>query len=204
MDPVTAFALPPLVVDYDAHWVEVDLRGDAGQWAQRAAAEVLARSGEQARRTDARQLAKLFAAAGSIARRAQDATISLLLYPGPEFGVQAIARFCPVDLSGQDGDDAWAGLESIAVVDLPGQEPPEITELDTAAGPCRRVRQLVADGDQPERPVSEHLAYLWLFPDYGAGVILVTAFSDLVRAGRWRPVLDDLATTGVTLRQPGE
>jgi len=35
-------------------------------------------------------------------------------------------------------------------------------------------------------------------------VILVTAFSDLVRAGRWRPVLDDLATTGVTLRQPGE
>ena len=106
MDPVTAFALPPVVVDYDAHWVEVDLRGDAGQWAQRAAAEVLARSGEQARRADARQLAKLFAAAGAIARRAQDATISLLLYPGPEFGVQAIARFCPVDLSGQDGDDA--------------------------------------------------------------------------------------------------
>ena len=90
------------------------------------------------------------------------------------------------------------------MVDLPGQEPPEITELDTAAGPCRRVRQLVADGDQPERPVSEHLAYLWLFPDYGAGVILATAFSDLVQAGRWRPVLDDLATTGVSLRQPGE
>jgi hypothetical protein len=75
---------------------------------------------------------------------------------------------------------------------------------EAPAGPCRRVRQLVADGDQPERPVSEHLAYLWLFPDYGAGVILATAFSDLVQAGRWRPVLDDLATTGVTLRQPSE
>jgi len=201
---MTAFALPPVIVAYDAHWVEVDLRGDVAQWARRAAAEVLTRSGGPARGADARQLAKLFAAAGVIARRAQDATISLLLYPGPESGIRAIARFCPVDLSGQDGDGAWAGLESIAVVDLPGQEPPEITALDTAAGPCRRVRQLVADTDQPGRPVSENLAYLWLFPDYGAGVILATAFSDLVQAGRWRPVLDDLATTGVTLRQPGE
>jgi len=70
--------------------------------------------------------------------------------------------------------------------------------------PPEQLDVLRADGDQPERPVSEHLAYLWLFPDYGAGVILATAFSDLVQAGRWRPVLDDLATTGVTLRQPGE
>ena len=30
--------------------------------------------------------------------------------------------------------------------------------------------------------MSENLAYLWLFPDYGAGVILATAFSDLVQA----------------------
>ena len=124
--------------------------------------------------------------------------------PGPGVRRPGDRPVLPGDLSGQDGDDTWAGLESIAVVDLPDQEPPEITELDSAAGPCRRVRQLVADGDQPERPVSEHLAYLWLFPDYGAGVILATAFSDLVQAGRWRPVLDDLATTGVTLRQPGE
>lgn len=35
-------------------------------------------------------------------------------------------------------------------------------------------------------------------------MLIATAFSDLVQAGRWRPVPDDLATTGVTLRQPGE
>jgi len=146
VDPVTAFALPPVVVDYDAHWVEVDLRGDAGQWAQRAAAEVLARSGEQARRADARQLAKLFAAAGAIARRAQDATISLLLYPGPEFVVQAIARFCPVDLSGQDGDGAWAEpVEEVPEGYVPFQERPEFAEV---IGDLRRFGiALSEDGD---------------------------------------------------------
>jgi hypothetical protein len=198
---MTAFALPPLAVDYDAHWVEVELRGDLSDWAKRAAGEVLARSGNRSAGRAVRQIAAVLEGAASVARQAQDASMVLLLYPRLDQGVKAVARFCPVDLAGQEGAEAWANMLAMVSADLPGQDDAEITELATRAGTCRRVRQRVARAPDGESPVIEQLAYVWVFPAYGAGVILTTAFADLVEAGRWRPAFDKLAAA-VELEQP--
>jgi hypothetical protein len=48
-------------------------------------------------------------------------------------------------------------------------------------------------GEEPERPVGERLGYVWMLPAYGAAVLMSTAFTDVLHAGRWRSALDDLA-----------
>lgn len=199
MSPDGRFATPPIVVDHDDRWVEIDLRGDLKAWARQTADGIMdrARAAGQAGGLDQRQLVGMLAGAGALARRAQDAALALLLYPTLADGMIALARFCLVDLAGREGEAAWSDLVSWLT---PGGAlaEPEITELDSAAGPCRRVRRRYAAGEGSERPVGEHLGYAWAFPDYGAGVVLVTSFTDLVAAGRWRPALDALAR-GVAL-----
>jgi len=194
---MTGFVLPPLVVNYDTRWIEVDLRGDLGAWAQRAARNATAREESRARARDEAALATLLEGAGALARRARDACLAFLLYPGAAEGVTAVVSFCPVDLARRDGRDAWTRMLGPLLARRPGQAPPEVTGLLSGAGPCRRVRQRfgAADGGHPPR---EHVGYVWTFPEYRAGVVMTTAFTDLLEAGRWRPVLDALAT-GVEL-----
>ncbi len=198
---MTAFTLPPLAVDYDARWVAVDLGGDLGDWARRTAIEVLSGAGGQSGRWDQRRVTGLLEGAGALARQGRDASIALLLYPNLGEGVKAVVRFCPVDLAGQEAEDAWAQLLDTLAPALPGQEPPEVTEIASRAGPCRRIRQRHATGEGSERSVGERLGYLWALPEYGAGVVMTTAFTDLLEAGRWRPALDELAAA-VELEQP--
>ncbi|HYZ55317.1 MAG TPA: hypothetical protein VE733_17695 [Streptosporangiaceae bacterium] len=186
---MTGFTLPPLVVDYDARWIDVDLRGDLGEWARKTAQDMLARSPGRHRGRDEKSLAALLETAGAMARQADDASIALLLYPSHQDGLKALVRFCPVDLAGREGEDAWDAL----LASLPAGEPPEVTKIGTAAGPCRRVRQPYAAGEESGSPVGERLGYIWVFPQYGAGVIMTTSFVDAMEAGRWRPALDALA-----------
>jgi hypothetical protein len=202
VDPVTAFRLPPLAVDYDPCWVEVEFRGDLSDWARRTARELLARPGNRGQGPAVRRVAAVLEGAGAVARRAQDASLALLLYPSLDQGVRAVARFCPVDLAGQQGDEAWAGMLGMVSADLPGQDSAEVLELVTGAGSCRRVRQLAAqESSGGGRPAFEQLAYVWVFPAYGAGVILATAFTALAEADLWRPEFDKLAAA-VELERP--
>jgi hypothetical protein len=191
---MTDFSLPPLTVDYDGRWVAVDLHGDLHEWARRAAAEVLARWGSRSGKRE-KQLATLLEGAGDLARRAGDASIALLLYPVLGEGVRAVVRFSPVDMSGHDGEDAWQVLLTGLIPDEPWEEPAEITEIATGAGPCRRImrRYVTGEGSGGVRPVGEQIAYAWVFPQFGAGVVMGTAFINLQEAGMWRPVLDELA-----------
>jgi hypothetical protein len=72
--------------------------------------------------------------------------------------------------------------------------------VETKAGPCRRVRLRYAEGQGPEWPLGEHVAYLWVFEEYGAAVMMTITFPDILRAARWLPALDELAL-GVWLQQ---
>jgi hypothetical protein len=190
---MTGFRRPPLAVAHDARWVEVDLRGDLAAWARDTAADILDRAGDSGPGPGAAaRLTALLAGAGGLARGAGDAVIALLLFPTLTDGIKAVIRFCLVDLAGRDEDDAWAGL-MFSLADTDGAEPPEITDIASPAGTCRRVRQRYLHGEGRDRPVGEQVAYVWVFPEYGAGAVLTTGFTDLVEAGRWRAALDALA-----------
>jgi hypothetical protein len=192
---MTDFAVPPVAVDYDARWVEVDLTGDLGDWARRTAGEILGRtraSGHDAGKTEP-QVADLLEGAGALARQAGDAAIALLLYPSMADGVKAVVRFCLVDLDGRDDPGVWPELLGSLVPPEPGPDGPEVTELPSRAGPCRRIRQRYTTGAGSIQPVGEQLGYVWVFPQYGAGVVMSTGFADLLDAGRYRPAVDTLA-----------
>jgi hypothetical protein len=195
---MTGFTPPPIAVDHDARWVEVDLRGDLAGWARQTAGEMLGRAGGRVSGRVERQVSALLEGAGGLARQAGDAAIALLLYPSLADGVKAVVRFCLVDLADRDEDEAWQELVGSLAAAAPDQDPPEVTELASRAGPCRRVRQRYARGTGSERPLGERIGYLWVFPEYGAGVVMTTGFADLLEAGRWRPALDGLAA-GVEL-----
>jgi len=184
------FTLPPMVVSYDGRWIEVDMSGDLGAWAQRTARDVLDRCGEHPGGRQEKRLAKYLEDAGAIARRAQDSNMVYMLYPVLGEGVRAIVRFCPVDMSGWEKDEAWPVLLKGLV---PDEKPLEITELETPAGTCHRIRGRTITGKGKARKAGEQFAYCWVLPQYGAGVVMTTAFEDLAEAVFWRPTLDELA-----------
>jgi hypothetical protein len=191
---MSGFRPPPLSVAYDASWVEVDLYGDLAGWAWDTAADILDRAGPDGPgRGAAPRLTALLESAGVLARGAGDAVIALLLFPTLAEGIKAVIRFCLVDLGDRDEDDAWAGLMSSLADAENGAEPPEVTELSSPAGACRRVRQRYLHGEGRDRPVGEQVAYVWVFPEYSAAAVMTTGFTDLVEAGRWRAALDALA-----------
>ena len=102
-----------------------------------------------------------------------------------------MAAFCPVDLAGHSGDEAWNELLERLIADIPGDNPREITGMETKAGPYRRLQLRYAR--DPERNPRELVAYVWVFDDYGAAVIMDMTFVDLAQAGQWLPALDELA-----------
>jgi hypothetical protein len=192
---MTDFTLPPITVNCDARWIKLDLDGDLGAWARRTASDALSRFSEPPGGEQQERLATYFAGVGEIARRAQDASIVLLLYPVLWEVVRSVVRFCPVNMSGWDSsDEAWPVLLKGLVPDEPWEEPAEITELPTDAGLCHRIRRRSIRGDDDIRGVGEELGYCWTFPQYGAAMVMATGFANLQEAGMWRPVLDELAS----------
>jgi hypothetical protein len=153
-----------------------------------------------------KSLAALLESAGAIARRAGGASMALLLYPSHRDGVKAVVRFCPVDLGGREGEEAWAALLADpcdrALSGVLNGEPPEVVQIATGAGPCRRIRQRHATDRDGEPMVGERLGYAWIFPRHRAGMLMTTGFTDLLEAGRWRPVVDDLAVAAVLAPAP--
>jgi hypothetical protein len=199
---MSEFSVPPLSVGYDSRWVHVPLSGDIGEWAQRATADYLAKNGGHKK-----QVKALLEGAGEIVRRATDAVMALILMPVATEGIRAIVRFCPVDMSEADlssvdlasvempavGEDVWSAMIGDITPDSPWEESPEITDMTTKAGPCRRVVHRVVEGEGTTRAITEHVVYAWVFPQYAAGAFMVTSFLNLAEAGRWRGALDELA-----------
>ncbi|HLH83271.1 MAG TPA: hypothetical protein VKV38_08400 [Trebonia sp.] len=210
---MTGFRLPPLVVDFGQLWIQAELRGAGGNgadgdWAGRAAAELLSRPQWAAYRTPdgEERLVALLRQAAVIARKqaGDSATLGFILIPSPEEGIKGMAAFSPVDLAGRDAARAWDDLLEQLAPELPGDYPPDVTPMRTRAGECRRLRMRYASGEGPERPVGEHVAYLWVFEDYGAAVIMTISFASLLEAARWLPALDELASGVWLQRYPGE
>ena len=203
---MTEFRLPPLVVDFNQLWLQADVRGDSGDWAERAVAELLSRQqwAGYRNRDGERRLTALMRQAALIARKQAggSATMGFILIPSPEEGIKGMAAFSPVDLAGRDVAEAWDDLLDQLAPEVPGEDPRDITRIETKAGECRRLRMRYAAGEGPERPVGEHIAYLWVFGDYGAAVMMTMSFASLLEAARWLPALDELAA-GVWL-QPGQ
>jgi hypothetical protein len=194
---MTGFRLPPLAADYNQLWLEAELRGTGNGrgWALRAAAELLSRP-QWARfrtRRGERSLIALLEQAAVIARKQQGASMGLILIPSPEEGIKGMAAFCPVDLAGHAGEEAWEELLEQLAPEFPGDYPREITPMETRAGPCRRLRLRYAGGHGPERLLGEHIGYLWVFEEYGAAVMMTISFPDIAQAALWLPALDELA-----------
>lgn len=126
--------------------------------------------------------------------------MGFILIPSPAEGIRGMAAFCPVDLAGHGGDEAWSELLEQIAPEIPGDYPREITHMKTAAGPCQRVRLRYAEGQGPERSLGEHVAYLWVFEEYGAAIMMTMTLPDILQAARWLPALDELAL-GVWLQQ---
>jgi hypothetical protein len=186
---MSEFSLPPLAVGYDGRWVDVPLSGDLGEWAEKATATYATAHGG-----DKRQIRALLEGTGEIARRARDSAMALALFPVAAEGIRALVRFCPVNMSRVgEGDDAWSALLGDLAPDTPWEESAEFTELATKAGPCRRIVRRTAEGEGNTRALTEHVAYAWLFPQYAAGIIMLTSFTSLSEARRWRSALDELA-----------
>ncbi|HYZ54533.1 MAG TPA: hypothetical protein VE733_13680 [Streptosporangiaceae bacterium] len=202
------FRLPPLVVEYNQLWVQADVsgKGDSRSWAQRAAAELLSRPQWAACQTPGgeKQLTALMERAAGIARKQQGASMGFILIPSPEEGVKGMAAFCPVDIAGRNAGEAWEDLLAELAPPLPGDYPPEVTPMETKAGECRRLRLRYASGEGPERPVGEHVGYLWVFEDYGAAIMMTMSFASLLEAARWLPALDQLASDAWLQRDPGK
>jgi hypothetical protein len=205
---MTEFRLPPLVVDFNQLWLQADIRGADRGWAGQAAAELLLRPQWAADRTRHGQkgLTALMRQAAVIARKqaGDSASMGFILIPSPCEGVKGMAVFSPVDLAGRDAAEAWDDLLEELAPELPGGYPPDITLMQTKAGECRRLRLRYAAGQGPERPVGEHVAYLWVFEDYGAAIIMTISFASLLEAARWLPALDELASGVWLQRYPGE
>jgi hypothetical protein len=202
---MTEFSLPPLVVDYNQLWLKADLSaGGDPAWPARAAAELLARpqwESQRARKNAKRLTARLTEAAG-IARRQPGASMGFILVPSPEEGFKGMAAFSPVDIVGRDADEAWEDLIAQLAPEIPGDWPPDITRMETKAGECRRLRLRYAAGEGPERPVGEHVAYVWVFAEYGSAVIMSISFTSVLESARWLPALDQLAADAWLQRDP--
>jgi len=186
---MTDFVLPPIVVDYDVNWIDVDLHGDLGDWARETARDILSRVPGEHTQRDEKQMVLVLEGAGAIARKPQDAAIALLLIPDATDKIRAAVRFCPVDMAGRDKDAAWAELLRALSTD----DAPDVTEIPTPAGPCRRIRARYAASEGPGPPEGEHVNYVWFLPRWGAAVIMSATFEDLTEAARWRPAVDKLA-----------
>ena len=183
------FSLPPLAVGYDSRWVNVPLSGDLGEWAEKATKDYAAKHGG-----NKKQIRALLEGAAQIARRAEDAAMALILMPVAAEGVRALVRFCPVNMSRLgENDDHWTALLGNLVPESEWEEAAEITELATKAGPCRRIIRRYVEGEGDTRAIGEHVGYAWLFPQYAAGIFMVTSFINLAEAARWRSALDELA-----------
>jgi hypothetical protein len=191
---MSEFSLPPLSVSHDSRWVLIPLHGDIGEWVQKATADYVAKRGG-----NKKQVRGLLEGSAKVARRADDAAMALILMPVAAEGIRALARFCPVNMSrlGED-DDRWSALLGNIVPNSQWGESAEITEMTTKAGPCRRIIYRYAEGEGDTRTVGEHVGYAWLFPQYAAGIIMMTSFLNLAEAARWRSTLDELAA-GVEL-----
>jgi len=204
---MTEFRIPPLVVDYGQLWLAADIHGDDADWPQRSAAELLARPHWAAYRTKKgeKQLVEILRQATGVARkRGESASMGFILYPSPEEAPKGIVVFSPVDIVGRGTEEAWADLLAQLAPEIPGGYPPDITVMATKAGECRRLRLRYAAGEGPERPVGEHIWYLWVFADYGAGMIMSISFNSILESARWLPALDELATDVWLQRHPGQ
>jgi hypothetical protein len=205
---MTEFRLPPLVVDYNQLWLEADVSGtgDGKAWAWRAAAQLLARPQWAELRTPSgeKRLTVVLERAAAIARQQPGASMGFILIPSPEDGFKGMAAFSPVDLAGRAGDEAWTDLLEQLAPALPGDFPPDITVMETKAGECRRLLMRYAAGEGAERPVGQHVGYLWVFEEYGTAVIMSMSFTSLLEASQWLPALDQLAADTWLPRYPGE
>jgi hypothetical protein len=182
------FTLPPFVVDYDIRWISVDLHGDLGAWARKSARDVLARWGAEGGRRE-KNLARFLEEAGKIARREQHAILAYLLYPAIGEKIRAVVNVMPVDMRGHDEDSGWAAMLAWLLPPESTGISPEITDMPTRAGLCKRIRFQLTD----DRGSVEQLAYAWVYPQYGAAVVMSCTFTDFEEADQWRPVVDELA-----------
>lgn len=90
---MTEFRLPPLVVDFNQLWLQADVRGDSGNWAWRAAANLLSRPHWASYRTPdgEKRLTALMRRAAVIAREhGASASMGFILIPSPGEGIKGM------------------------------------------------------------------------------------------------------------------
>lgn len=188
-------------VQLDPRWIELPVRSgaDSGDWAAGAVDRALA-ARERTERPGVRQLyVQTYAALVDQLRERADRPGSQL---GAAWALVADADLLPVTVVEAalhliDGERGLDGFVDQLVV-APGERfaAPDVTELETPAGPAVRVQQLRLVGPrepEDEQAVQTSLVYVWQGPEADTALTLTAWFDSPVEAELSRGVLDELA-----------
>lgn len=187
-----------LRLGHDAHWVEVDLPAEPEAWARTTVRD---RWAACRRAADPERAAAVTASVARIVGSLDAAAVeaALLLYPAVDEPVVTVAGLRTFDAApgltlDKLGDELCVPAEML-------ETPRARSVVETPAGPAVRLVQRYREPLSPGvEEIREHVAYGWLVAE-GSDTIVVTlstVFVDLVAAGTWVTVVDELARSLVT------
>lgn len=200
---MTAAGVAGFSVQLDDRWIELPVRvpGDPGDWAQRAVDDALAVRGRTEPPAVRHLYVQTYAAVVEQLRGRADVPGSQL---GAAWALVADADLLPVTVVEaalhllDEGQHLDAFVEQLVVAPQARFAAPDVTELQTTAGPATRVQQLrVVDGSDPaaEQTVQTSVVHVWPGPESGTALTLTAWFDSPVEAELSRAVLDELAAS---------
>ena len=185
-----------LSVVLDDRWFELPVApsADVSGWARSAVAHALELRGAEEHDGRRRVWEQMFAAEVDLVTgdvdEARQVVAAYLLVPAAD-----IVPVTAVSLHAM-----WvgpAGVEgAVAGAVVPESErfgAAEVDELDTAAGPCVRVRQVLLDGE--EGTLRNAVVYVWDLPEPELVLVASAVFGSPADAAVYGEVVDDLATS---------
>lgn len=190
-----------LSVQLDSRWIELPVRlaVDAGQWAAAAVDEALG-ARELTERSAVRHLyVQTYAALLDQLRGRADAPGSQL---GAAWALVADADLLPVVVVEatlhllEEGVSLYGFVERLVAAPADRFAPPDVTELETAAGTAVRVQQLrVVEEGAAEATVQSSVVHIWPGPEPDTVLMLTAWFDSPVEAELSREPLDALAAS---------
>lgn len=176
-------------------WLRVPDEGDLEVWARETAARVWAERAErgEADPDDADWLPREVLASqllllGNQVRRSKP-EMAFVFLPLEETSPALVVEVLVGDLPEGVGEEEMVGELLWPAEEL--VEDPEVTTVQTGAGPAIKLRQRFTSG--PEGRAGDSTAYLWPVPDEQALIVAHTVNFDLTIAGRAQAALDELA-----------
>lgn len=202
---MTGVDAPPgafdVTVSLDGRWLELPVQQQMssekqiGDWAAELVAQGLAaRAAEQSpyRRMVLEQLyAASLEGVRSLCDEERQVLVSACLAPADDLLPVVTVNVSAVSLAAGMPDDAV--VELLVLPEEQRYAEPDVEELETGAGRCTRVRQLVLGDGAEESSVATSLQYVWPTAHDGVYLLLDAYFSSPAEAALYEPDVDAVA-----------